>query len=143
MALNQYFMKKVFLLAAGLAMILTACQKEESLSDPGGVCTQAITVTIPQELQTRAMAADFGNGSQVDRCLLQIYRNGQPYGEQQTATVTNNAATFTLRLVAQQTYDFVFWADCSADGGRYDTDDSIQWVSCRNYRFARHRDENS
>ena len=47
-------MKKVFLLAAGLAMILTACQKEESLSDPGGVCTQAITVTIPQELQTRA-----------------------------------------------------------------------------------------
>ena len=39
------------------------CQKEESLSDPGGVCTQAITVTIPQELQTRAMAADFGNGS--------------------------------------------------------------------------------
>ena len=44
-------------------MILTACQKEESLSDPGGVCTQAITVTIPQELQTRAMAADFGNGS--------------------------------------------------------------------------------
>ncbi|HCG22717.1 hypothetical protein DW778_10190 [Odoribacter splanchnicus] len=63
MALNQYFMKKVFLLAAGLAMILTACQKEESLSDPGGVCTQAITVTIPQELQTRAMAADFGNGS--------------------------------------------------------------------------------
>ena len=63
MALNQYFMKKVFLLAAGLAMILTACQKEESLSDPDGVCTQAITVTIPQELQTRAMAADFGNGS--------------------------------------------------------------------------------
>ena len=63
MALNQYFMKKVFLLAAGLAMILTACQKEESLFDPGGVCTQAITVTIPQELQTRAMAADFGNGS--------------------------------------------------------------------------------
>ena len=56
MALNQYFMKKVFLLAAGLAMILTACQKEESLSDPGGVCTQAITVTIPQELQTRASA---------------------------------------------------------------------------------------
>ena len=77
------------------------------------------------------------------RFEIQIYRNGQPYGEQQTATVTNNAATFTLRLVAQQTYDFVFWADCSADGGRYDTDDSIQWVSCRNYRFARHCDENS
>ena len=35
-------MKKVFLLAAGLAMILTACQKEESLSDPGGVCTRQL-----------------------------------------------------------------------------------------------------
>ena len=29
-------MKKVFLLAAGLAMILTACQKEESLPIPVG-----------------------------------------------------------------------------------------------------------
>ena len=53
--------------------------------------------------------------------LLQIYRDGQPYGEQQTATVTGNTATFNLRLVAQQTYDFVFWADCSEAG--YETDD--------------------
>ena len=132
MALNQYFMKKVFLLAAGLAMILTACQKEESLSDPGGVCTQAITVTIPQELQTRAMAADFGNGAKIDRCLLQIYRGGQPYGEQQTATVTDNTATFNLRLVAQQTYDFVFWADCST-GDHYNTDDLTNITVKGNY----------
>ena len=68
-------MKKVFLLAAGLAMILTACQKEESLSDPGGVCTQAITVTIPQELQTRAMAADFGNGSAYAKRGRSIWPN--------------------------------------------------------------------
>ena len=135
-------MKKLFLLAAGLALTLTACQKDEGLVSDGGAA-QTITIAIPQGTRTRATAADFGNGAKIDRCLLQIYRNGQPYGEQQTATVTNNAATFTLRLVAQQTYDFVFWADCSADGGRYDTDDSIQWVSCRNYRFARHCDENS
>ena len=93
-------------------MTLTACQKDE-VSPSAGATSQTITVSIPQGVQTRAAAADFGDGSQIDRCLLQIYRNGQPYGEQQTATVTGNTATFNLRLVAQQKYDFVFWADCS------------------------------
>ena len=114
-------MKKLFLLAAGLALTLTACQKDEGLvSDEGAA--QTITIAIPQGTRTRATAADFGNGAKIDRCLLQIYRNGQPYGEQQTAAVTGNAATFNLRLVASQTYDFVFWADCST-GDHYDTDD--------------------
>ena len=101
-------------------MTLTACQKDE-VSPSAGATSQTITVSIPQGVQTRAAAADFGDGSQIDRCLLQIYRNGQPYGEQQTATVTGNTATFNLRLVAQQKYDFVFWADCSEAG--YETDD--------------------
>ena len=101
-------------------MTLTACQKDE-VSPPAGATSQTITVSIPQGVQTRAAAADFGDGSQIDRCLLQIYWNGQPYGEQQTATVTGNTATFNLRLVAQQKYDFVFWADCSEAG--YETDD--------------------
>lgn len=114
-------MKKLFLLAAGLALTLTACQKDEGLVSDGGAA-QTITIAIPQGTRTRATAADFGNGAKIDRCLLQIYRNGQPYGEQQTAAVTGNAATFNLRLVASQTYDFVFWADCST-GDHYDTDD--------------------
>ena len=114
-------MKKLFLLAAGLALTLTACQKDEGLVSDGGAA-QTITIAIPQGTRTRATAADFGNGAKIDRCLLQIYRNGQPYGEQQTAAVTGNAATFNLRLVASQTYDFVFWADCST-GDHYDTND--------------------
>ena len=81
-------------------------------------------------MQTRATAADFGNGAKVDRCLLQIYRSGTTpakYGEQQSATVQKGTdgkltATFNLRLVASQTYDFVFWADCST-GDHYNTDD--------------------
>ena len=112
-------MKKILLLA-GMLAAFTACQKDEELVSDGAT-SQTITVTIPQGMQTRATAADFGDGSQIDRCLLQIYRGGQPYGEQQTATVTDNTATFNLRLVAQQTYDFVFWADCSEAG--YETDD--------------------
>ena len=74
-------MRKFFLLAAGLALTFTACQKDEGLVSDG-TTAQTITVTIPQGVKTRATATDFGNGSQIDRCLLQIYRNGQPYGEQ-------------------------------------------------------------
>ena len=114
-------MKKLFLLAAGLALTLTACQKDEGLVS-GGADYQTITVTLPQSMQTRATADDFGGGTLVDRCLLQVYRNNQPYGEQQVATVTGKTATFTLRLVASQTYDFVFWADCST-GDHYATED--------------------
>ncbi len=107
----------------------TACQKDEGLVSDGAT-SQTITVTIPQGMQTRATAADFGNGAKVDRCLLQIYRSGTTpakYGEQQSAAVQKGTdgkltATFNLRLVASQTYDFVFWADCST-GDHYDTDD--------------------
>ena len=110
-------------------MTLTACQKDEGLVSDGAT-SQTITVTIPQGMQTRATAADFGNGAKIDRCLLQIYHSGTTpakYGEQQSATVQKGAdgkltATFNLRLVAQQTYDFVFWADCST-GDHYNTDD--------------------
>ena len=122
-------MKWLFLFATGLALTLTACQKDEGLVSDGAT-SQTITVTIPQGMQTRATAADFGNGAQVDRCLLQIYRSGTTpakYGEQQSATVQKGTdgkltATFNLRLVASQTYDFVFWADCST-GDHYNTDD--------------------
>lgn len=55
-------MKKLFLLAVGLAMTLTACQKDEGLVSDGAT-SQTITVTIPQGMQTRATAADFGNGA--------------------------------------------------------------------------------
>lgn len=86
-------MKKLFLLAVGLAMTLTACQKDEGLVSDGAT-SQTITVTIPQGMQTRATAADFGNGAKIDRCLLQIYHSGTTpakYGEQQSATVQKGA----------------------------------------------------
>ena len=56
-------------------MTLTACQKDEGLVSDGAT-SQTITVTIPQGMQTRATAADFGNGAKIDRCLLQIYHSG-------------------------------------------------------------------
>ena len=131
-------MKKVLLLA-GMLAAFTACQKDEGLVSDGAT-SQTITVTIPQGMQTRATAADFGNGAKIDRCLLQIYHSGTTpakYGEQQSATVQKGAdgkltATFNLRLVAQQTYDFVFWADCST-GDHYNTDDLTNITVKGNY----------
>ena len=120
-------------------MTPTACQKDEGLVSDGAT-SQTITVTIPQGMQTRATAADFGNGAKIVRCLLQIYHSGTTpakYGEQQSATVQKGAdgkltATFNLRLVAQQTYDFVFWADCST-GDHYNTDDLTNITVKGNY----------
>ena len=41
-----------------------------------------------------------------------MYHNNQPYGEKLVAAVNDQKqATFNLRLVTSQTYDFVFWAD--------------------------------
>ena len=101
----------------GLALTLAACSKEETIVPDAGMTAQTITVAIPQNgVQTRTSAEDFGKGEQIDRCILEIYRDGVIYGERQTATVVSGRATFNLRLVAHQTYDFVFWADCSNDG---------------------------
>ena len=86
----------------------------------------SLTVTIPQEaVQTRAA----GDGSQVNRCILQVYRNGAEYGDQQVVAVNGSTATFTdLQLVASQTYQFVFWADCGTgtddlEDNHYNTSD--------------------
>ena len=106
-------MKKIFLLAVGFALALTACQKDD-MSMPDAGSASSFTVTIPQnEVQSRAN--EFGTGSSVNRCILEIYHEGKFYNRIEKG-VSEKTVTFdNLRLVANQTYDFVFWADM-ADG---------------------------
>lgn len=99
-------MKKVLLLAACFLMTLAACQKTE-LAGPADGGLQSITVSVPQSVSTKAS----GDGSQVNRCILEVYRGGTLYGERLFSSVSGGKATFDLRLVSNQTYDFVFWAD--------------------------------
>ncbi|WP_051082680.1 DUF6562 domain-containing protein [Butyricimonas synergistica] len=118
-------MKRFLLTAASFAMMLIACQKDEI--EGFGTNSQTISVTIPQT-NTMSRAVGDGDGAQINRCILEIYRDGQLYGERQVTTVTGNKASFDLRLVTSQTYDFVFWTDC-ADNGQdkyYDTKDLTQ-----------------
>lgn len=93
----------------GLVMVLTSCQKEETTS-PDETIFQTITVSIPQEVGTRGST---GDGSLINRCILQVYRNEQPVGERQTVAITGSTITFNVSLSSQQTYDLVFWADCA------------------------------
>ena len=72
-------MKKLFLLAVGLAMTLTACQKDEGLVSDVAT-TSSFTVTIPQSgVQTRAVTDAFGTGTSVNRCILEIYHGDKLY----------------------------------------------------------------
>ena len=106
-------MKKSFLFGLlGLSMVLASCQKQEG---PALTPSGTLTVTIPQEsVQTRA-AADYGQGSHINRCILEVYRDDVKY-KRYVTTVSNGTATFdNLQLVASQAYDFVFWADCGTE----------------------------
>ena len=106
-------MKKLVLFAAGLALTLTACQKDEGLvSDT--TAASSFTVTIPQSgVQSRAVTDAFGTGTSANRCILEIYHGDQLYNRI-VKPVSNKQVTFdNLRLVSSQEYDFVFWADCA------------------------------
>lgn len=125
-------MKKLFLLAVGLAMTLTACQKDEGLVSDVAT-TSSFTVTIPQSgVQTRAVTDAFGTGTSVNRCILEIYHGDKLYDRIEKG-VSGKTVTFdNLRLVSSQTYDFVFWADCST-GDHYNTDDLTNITVKGNY----------
>lgn len=106
-------MKKLVLFAAGLALTLTACQKDEGLvSDT--TAASSFTVTIPQSgVQSRAVTDAFGTGTSANRCILEIYHGDKLYDRIEKG-ITSKKVTFdNLRLVSSQTYDFVFWADCA------------------------------
>ncbi len=103
-------MKKLFLLTTVLLFGMTACQKTEMSDATSGNTQITVKAALPAQMaETRAA----GDGTTVDRCIMQIYLDGELYGERQVAAVENLSATFSARLVAGKTFDLVFWADKS------------------------------
>lgn len=101
-------MKKLLLLTAITLFGMTACQKAESPEITSDEVQITVETSLPGQLdQTRAV----GDGTTVDRCIMQIYLDGELYGERQVATVSNLKATFSARMIAGKTYELVFWAD--------------------------------
>ncbi len=124
-------MKKLFLLTTVLLFGMTACQKTEMSDATSGNTQITVKAALPAQMaETRAA----GDGTTVDRCIMQIYLDGELYGERQVAAVENLSATFSVRLVAGKTFDLVFWADKS--GADINTDLHYNTADLANVAFT-------
>ena len=124
-------MKKLFLLTTVLLFGMTACQKTEMSDATSGNTQITVKAALPAQMaETRAA----GDGTTVNRCIMQIYLDGKLYGERQVAAVENLSATFSVRLVAGKTFDLVFWADKS--GADINTDLHYNTADLANVAFT-------
>lgn len=131
-------MKKCFLLMAGIILLaFTACQSDE-LANGGrnGEVATSFSVQLPgngNNAVTRAATA--GDGTSVNRCIMEIYLNDELYSRQIGAIQSDGlTAGFDVRLVTSQTYKFVFWADHveSVEGEAIKTDLHYNTADLRN-----------
>ena len=136
--LNENSMKKCFLLMAGIILLaFTACQSDE-LANGGrnGEVAASFSVQLPgngNNAVTRAATA--GDGTSVNRCIMEIYLNDELYSRQIGAIQPDGlTAGFDVRLVTSQTYKFVFWADHveSVEGEAIKTDLHYNTADLRN-----------
>ena len=118
-------MKKIFVritMAVTMAAAMAACARvEEPLSSDGETRQVTLSVNIPQsDLDSKAA----GDGTQVNRCILQIYCGEDKYGALVVESVAGGTADFKLQLVTGQDYKFVLWADAGGSNNsdnHYDT----------------------
>ena len=90
---------------------MVSCQRDD-LKDNGTNGEVTISVVVPNAPTVRS-AENPGDGTLVNRCILEIYENDELYGERMYADITPGSLTaqFSARLVTDHTYTFVFWAD--------------------------------
>ncbi len=114
-------MKKfIFASAAAVSsLLMVSCSSEDMPNAQGDESVVAVSVKLPDGLQTRA----YGDGFKATRLTYAVYEHGkqQPLavctdGANQTATVGHATmidleTTLSLRLTTGKSYDFVFWAD--------------------------------
>lgn len=94
-----------------ISLSVVSCQRDD-LKDNGTNGEVTISVVVPNAPTVRS-AENPGDGTLVNRCILEIYENGELYGERMYADITPGSLTaqFSARLVTDHTYTFVFWAD--------------------------------
>lgn len=118
-------MKKLFFFAAAALAMLSAasCQKEPGASVEGGNAVVSLSIALPEAPQTRAIAQaenadivyfEVWNSDWTKK--LELQDTDYP-GPIYSTEVSGRKATIELTLVADQTYNFIFWAqdkDCGA-----------------------------
>lgn len=123
-------MKKLFFFAAAALAMLSAasCQKEPAASVEGGNAVVSLSVALPEAPQTRAIAQaenadivyfEVWNSDWTKKLSVQD-KDGNPFN---SAEVVGRKANIELTLVADQTYNFLFWAQ-NKDCGAYSWDQS-------------------
>lgn len=131
-------MKKCFLLMAGIILLVFAACQSDELANGGrnGEVAASFSVQLPgngNDAVTRAATA--GDGTSVNRCIMEIYLNDELYSRQIGAIQPDGlTAGFDVRLVTSQTYKFVFWADYveSVEGDAIKTDLHYNTADLRN-----------
>ncbi len=110
-------MKKLLIVMLGAMVALTSCLK----SDLDGISNGGeVTVTLSASMSGAGSTtrADYtpGDGTTVDRCILEVYiQGGSLYKRMETSVTDALTATFDLRLVSSQSYEFLLWADKGGD----------------------------
>ena len=132
-------LKPILLTALTAALCCLSCQMKEDLAVEGEERLINISAGLPSELHLKSNT-DPGNGSEINRCILEIYENGALYGERHYAEVSNLHADFSVRLISGRTYKFVFWADYAGgnmtDGFEdafYNTADGLNAISIKEF----------
>ena len=84
-----------------LALAVTSCQKTEDLAgNTGNQADVRIAVNLPAEMNAVRSQENPGIGDMVNRCIMEIYLDGELYGERQVAAVENKQTSFSARLVS-------------------------------------------
>lgn len=113
---------------------MTSCQKDETFAtSDAGMVDVSITTQLDQgNAATRSGDVVRGDGSTVNRAILEVYlADGELY-KRMVTNVTNMTANFELRLVSSQTYEFIAWADYVDDVStdvHYNTNSGLKAIS--------------
>lgn len=130
-------MKKLFFFAAAALAMLSAasCQKDPAASVEGGNAVVSLSIALPEAPQTRAIAQaenadivyfEVWNSDWTKKLPVQD-KNGKPFN---SAEVVGRKANIELTLVADQTYNFLFWAQ-NKDCGAYSWDQSADGLGLK------------
>ena len=115
--------KYLAITAAASALLLSACQRDELQggSISGEEVTVSISAVVPGDGGAVVKSAeDPGNGSEVNRCILEVYllkgedesATASLYGTRHIVKMQDQKASFEdLNLITGQKYRFVLWAD--------------------------------
>lgn len=98
---------------AVMALALTSCHNDLDATGEGFPTDVTLSVSVPNDLAAVKSNDNPGDGSLINRCILEIYEDGVLYGERYFSDVTDLSAEFKVRLITGHSYDFVFWADCA------------------------------